>query len=71
MPMELMVALARGKFPTAVDNPADVDKLRVLAAAGLVEAQLPDVESEAQCAQVFAITPEGKAALDKSMAKPG
>jgi hypothetical protein len=69
MPMELMVALARGKFPTAVDNPADVDKLRVLA-AGLVEAQLPDVESEAQCAQVLAITPEGKAALDKSMAKP-
>jgi hypothetical protein len=54
-----------------VDNPADVDKLRVLAAAGLVEAQLPDVESEAQCAQVLAITPEGKAALDKSMAKPG
>jgi len=71
MPMELMVALARGKFPTGVDNPADVDKLRVLAAAGLVEAQLPDVESEAQRAQVLAITPEGKAALDKSMAKPG
>lgn len=63
MPMELLHSIAQGGFPQAIEDPDDIDKLRVLAAACLVEAQLPDVHSHDQMARVLAITAEGRAAL--------
>lgn len=63
MPLDLMRALARGPLPTTVDDPDDIDRLRVLAAAHLIEAQLPPVDTPTQPAQVLGLTPEGRAAL--------
>ena len=79
MPMELMLALAQGKLPTVIDRPEDIDKLRVLAAADLVETHLPDVGDAVQRACVLSITSVGRAALRKAFpqhalapsAKPG
>ena len=66
MPMELMLALAQGKLPTVIDRPEDIDKLRVLAAADLVQTHLPDVAAPVQRARVLSITPVGWAALRKA-----
>ena len=66
MPMELMMVISQQNLPLTIDDPADIDKLRVLAAAGLAKAQLPDINSTEQRAQVISITPEGKYALQKS-----
>lgn len=66
MPMELLFVLAQRKLPIVIDKPSDVDKLRVLAAAELVETQLPDVGAPEQIAEVFAISPQGRAALAKA-----
>ncbi|KRD23874.1 hypothetical protein ASE39_24350 [Acidovorax sp. Root267] len=63
MPMELLFVLAQSKLPMMIEKPCDVDKLRVLAAAQLVEARLPNVDAPAQKAEVFAISPQGRAAL--------
>lgn len=66
MPMEFLLSLAQGDLPRTIEDIAEIDKLRVLTAAGLVEAELPDVQSGAQRAEVSVITPEGRAALRKS-----
>ena len=67
MPMELLFALAQGDLPRTVDNPSDIDKLRVIAAAELVQARLPDVgAASAQTAEVLSITWQGRAALAKA-----
>ncbi|RZJ58253.1 MAG: hypothetical protein EON49_14290 [Acidovorax sp.] len=66
MPMELLFALAQSQLPTTVDSPADIDRLRVLAAADLVKASLPDVDSSIQRAEVTAISFQGQAALAKA-----
>lgn len=66
MPMELLFSLAQRELPTTVDDPCDIDKLRVIAAAQLVQARLPDVGADEQKAEVFAITQEGRAALAKA-----
>jgi hypothetical protein len=63
MPMELLHAIAQGSLPTTLHEPEDIDKLRVLAAAFLVEVRLPDVHAHEQVAQVLSITAEGRAAL--------
>jgi hypothetical protein len=69
MPMELLRQIAVEKLPFTVFAPADIDKLRVLRAAGLVTAFIPPVEemrsgAEMQkAAQVLAITAKGLAAL--------
>lgn len=63
MAMELMLSLAHSRLPTTLDDPADIDKLRILAAAELVHADLPPVSSDVQTAQVYAFTAEGRAAL--------
>ena len=63
MPMELLFVLAQSKLPMMIEKPCDVDKLRVLAAAQLVEVQLPDVRAHEQKAEVLAISPQGRAAL--------
>jgi hypothetical protein len=66
MPMELLFALAQRELPVTVDQPCDIDKLRVIAAAQLVEARLPDVDSGEQKAEVLAILPQGRAALARA-----
>jgi hypothetical protein len=63
MPVELLREIAKKPLPLVVDDAADIDKLRVLRAAGHVEVVLPDPSSPSQSAQVLAITPEGLAAL--------
>lgn len=66
MPMELLFALAQTELPKTVEKPCDVDKLRVLAAAQLVDVRLPDVGARDQVAEVFGISQQGRAALAKA-----
>ncbi|MDN8615975.1 hypothetical protein [Variovorax ginsengisoli] len=69
MPMEFLRQVAEEKLPFTVFAPSDIDKLRVLRAAGLVTAFIPPAEelrsgAEMQkAAQVLAITAKGIAAL--------
>jgi hypothetical protein len=63
MPMELLQSIAAGTLPCKITRPADIDKVRVLAAAQLIDAVLPDVYAEQQIATVLAITAEGREAL--------
>lgn len=66
MPMELLFTLAQGDLPRTIDSPSDIDKLRVIAAAELVHARLPEVGAREQTAQVLSITWQGRAALAKA-----
>jgi len=66
MPMEWLFALAQGDLPRTLVDPDEIDKLRVLAAAELVRAQLPDVGASEQTAQVQSITWQGRSALAKA-----
>ncbi|EJE49730.1 hypothetical protein PMI14_05735 [Acidovorax sp. CF316] len=66
MPMEFMLELSQGELPRTVDDARGIDCLRVLAAANLVQAVLPEVGGTLQSAQVLAITAEGRAALRKA-----
>ena len=62
MPMELLRQLAQeDHFPTAVEEEADIDKLRILAAAGMVQAVFP--KEAGQAARIVAITGMGRATL--------
>ena len=71
MPMELLRRLANQELPVALYAPADIDRLRVLRAADLVEALIPPVdilEGGAQvhkAAQALCVTPNGYLALSK------
>lgn len=70
MPMELLRQLADMDLPAALYAPADIDRLRVLRAAELVEALIPPVETLEggahlhKTAQVLCITAGGRAALE-------
>lgn len=66
MPMEFMLELSQGDLPRTVDDARGIDCVRVLAAAHLVQAVLPEVGSAPQSAQVLAITAEGRAALRRA-----
>ncbi|MGV3683569.1 MAG: hypothetical protein ACO1PM_28150 [Acidovorax sp.] len=66
MPMEFMLELSQGELPRTVDDARGIDCVRVLAAAALVQALLPEVGARVQSAQVLAITAEGRAALRKA-----
>lgn len=69
MSMELLRQLADKELPMALYAPADIDRLRVLRAAGLVEALIPPVdtlEGGAQvhkAAQVLCVTAKGRREL--------
>lgn len=43
MPLEFLREIATGLLPLEVTHEADVDKVRVLAAAGMILADLPEV----------------------------
>ncbi len=70
MSMELLRRLAEQPLPMVLYAPADIDQLRVLRAAELVDAMIPPVETMEggaqvhKAAQVLHITPEGHDALD-------
>lgn len=65
MPMELLEELAEMNLPVELVEPAEVDKLRVLLAAGHVDAVIPPVaqDQSRKPAIVLEITPLGRKAL--------
>lgn len=65
MPLELLREIAQKALPLTVDDPAQIDKLRVLRASGHVAVLLPAPFSDNQFARVLAITAEGRAALEE------
>lgn len=71
MPMEFLRHIAQQTLPCTIYAPPEIDKLRVLRAAGLVSAFIPPPESlPSGCeshkpAQVLAITPKGLQALEE------
>lgn len=66
MPLELLRDLARQALPVTVTSPEDIDKLRVLRAAGHIAVLLPqtDAEGENLFARVLAVTAAGHEALN-------
>lgn len=63
MPMEYLRALKRDALPLIESDVVNIDKLRILRAAGMVEVQLPPVDSPQQKAQVLYVTGLGCATL--------
>jgi uncharacterized ParB-like nuclease family protein len=61
--MEYLRALERDALPLIESDVVNIDKLRILRAAGMVEVQLPPVDSPQQKAQVLYITGLGCATL--------
>lgn len=67
MPLELLQDLAKQTLPRVVDDPADVDKLRILRAAGYVNAEMPSLAPGTPHGQarVLGITARGRAWLEE------
>ncbi len=63
MPMKLLLGLSRSRLPVSITEPQEIDKLRLLRAAGLVAALLPGVRATAPVARVLAITRKGRQEL--------
>ena len=63
MPVDLLQQISRGPLPRTLENMGDIDRLRVLVAAGMVEAILPDVHSPVQRAEILRISRLGEEAL--------
>ncbi|MFC6284818.1 MULTISPECIES: hypothetical protein [Polaromonas] len=66
MPLELLKTIADKPLPLKVTDPGDVDKLRVLRAAGYVTVLLPAASGDQQSANVLLITDKGRQALDSN-----
>ncbi|AOG25381.1 hypothetical protein [Acidovorax sp. RAC01] len=66
MSVELLRSLASSKLPLTVEDIGEIDRLRVLAAAGLVHAVLPDVGARVQRAEVLGLSPEGEETLRRT-----
>ncbi len=71
MPMDFLKRIESAAFPLALSDPSDIRCASVLAAAELVEANLPpaDAPSETARAVILRITPQGRAALSKDRGK--
>ncbi len=75
MPYELLERLCVARTPLTIDNQADIDKLIVLKAAQMIEADLPPVQfgrghyCYAAQAVVMRVTPQGHAAIEKRRAE--
>lgn len=65
MPLELLRHLAQQTLPLTVTSAADIDKLRVLRAAGHVAVLLPATQAQGETlfARVLTVTPAGYTAL--------
>lgn len=62
MPMELLREIADGELPLSVTDEGVIDKLRVLVAAGMVTASMPEPGTAGE-AVVIGITGLGRATL--------
>ncbi len=62
MPLELLREIVTGALPLEVASEVDIDKVRVLAAAGMILAQLPEVDRPGT-ALVLEVTGFGRATL--------
>lgn len=75
MPYKLLERLCVAQTPLTIDDQADIDKLVVLKAAQLIEADLPPVQfgrghyCYAAHAVVMRVTPKGWAAIEKLAAE--
>ncbi len=65
MSMELLRELAQTSLPCTVTQAHEIDRLRVLRAAGHIAALLPAPGSNSQLGRVLAITGEGRKALER------
>jgi len=76
MAMDLLKQLAASPLPAYLHSPEDIDKLRLLQAAGLVQAIVPADLGQAtpdgawRGARVAAITPKGREALQEAGGTP-
>ncbi|MPM53252.1 hypothetical protein SDC9_100018 [bioreactor metagenome] len=64
MPVELLISIEQQGLPATVADAGSVDKLRVLRAARLVEADIP-APGEPGAAVVHSITHEGRSLLQR------
>ena len=71
MPMEYLQGLRRDDLPLIESDVRNIDKLRVLRAAGMVEVQLPPVDAPQPKAQVLYVTGLGCATLRAHGARRG
>lgn len=72
MPMDFLRRIEDASFPLAVHQQADIECAAVLAAAELVEANLPDPSDfTARGGVILRITPMGRAELKKLREAPG
>lgn len=71
MPMDFLKRIEDASFPLALSEASDIRCAVVLAAADLIEANLPpaDVPLEGAHAVILRITPQGRAALSKAERK--
>ena len=67
MPMELLRELANTPLPCTLGEERDIDRLRVLRAAGYIAAMLPVPGSPSRLGRVLAITSEGREALSREV----
>lgn len=63
MPIEYLRALKHDELPCPETDTTNIDKLRILRAAGMVEVELPDVDAPVPVARVIAVTGLGCATL--------
>jgi hypothetical protein len=63
VPMELLRELVRRPLPCTLTSEADIDRLRVLRAAGYIVAMLPRPGSGSELGRVLAITAQGRELL--------
>jgi hypothetical protein len=74
--MDLLAHISSSPLPKSFGSPDDIDKIRVLRAAGLVIALIPAEASPAatspeQTAQVIAITQKGREELQRGSTPDG
>lgn len=71
MPMDFLQRIQDASFPLVVHQQTDIECAAVLAAAGLVEANLPEPDdSTCRGGLILRITPMGRAELKKLVADP-
>lgn len=63
MPMELLRELAARSLPCTLTSEHDIDRARVLRAAGHIVALLPKPDSDHQFCRVLTLTAAGREAL--------
>lgn len=71
MPYELLKRLCAAQLPEKIGDPSEIDKLKVLRGAGLIEVDIPYAQPErghqSYCgyAIVMRVTPTGRSAASK------